>query len=61
MNDKIEQAITFVKIQQRIAALESDMSRFIEQANRQVAAYEQRIAELKELIGENKPPVDDPV
>ena len=45
------------KIQARIAELEAELKRFLEMANKQVAAYEAAIGELKRLLA---PPVEEP-
>jgi len=48
------------KIEKRIKELETELNKFVEQANKTVASYQGAIAELKKLLEPSVPPPPAP-
>jgi len=58
-NKKVEEAIERTLIEKRIRELRTELQNFIDQANRNIAAYNASISELEALL--NPPPPEPEV
>jgi len=58
-NKKVEEAIEKTLIEKRIRELKTELQNFVDQANRNIAAYNASISELEALL--NPPPIETEV